>query len=336
VFFGGFDIGAAEAADEGQDKTEGEETLEEQYHRAEAGGARRACRDAPVAPFEQSNAPIGQMKPLAVPASKEKFLELIKAFGTKMNIQLAGSDNYSDWLQKLQKLWARLKWKAVLTGEGIEMVDEGLWEQMKGTIEDIILGSIPQNMRAEMAKLKPYEMMDYLAECFAKKGYIAVTTAALDLLDITQGKMSMSDYISEFERLRSKCALAGAGYRATIEVPVLIKGLDAKYREKAFEELYRQTDRVDLEAINQALIRAEAFDVEQKKLALKQHNRSQQPTYQRQSPVVGRGVNGVWRGQGRGIHPSPAAVYSQSNSSFRHCSLCDASSHSEAFCFRRG
>jgi hypothetical protein len=147
---------------------------------------------------------------------------------------LVGSDNYSDWLQKLQKLSASLKCKTVLTGEGIEMVDKDLWEQMKRTIEDIILGSIPQNMRAEMAKLKPYEMMDCLAECFAKKGCIAVTTATLDLLDITQGKMSMSDYISKFEKLRSKCALAGAGYRATVEVPVLIKGLDAKYREKAF------------------------------------------------------------------------------------------------------
>jgi hypothetical protein len=68
-------------------------------------------------------------------------------------------------------------------------------------------------------------------------------------LDITLGKMSMSDYISKFEKLRSKCALAGAGYRAIVEVPVLIKGLDAKYREKAFEELYRQTDRMDLEAM---------------------------------------------------------------------------------------
>jgi hypothetical protein len=102
---------------------------------------------------------------------------------------------------------------------------------------------------------------------------------------------------------------------------------------RPFEELYRQTDRMDLEAMKQALIRAEAFDVEQKKLALKQHNRSQQPLYQLQDPVVGRGVGGVWRGQGRGIHPSPAAVYSQSHSSFRHCSLCDAPGHSEAFCF---
>jgi hypothetical protein len=172
VPFGGFDIGAAEAADEEQDETEGEEASEEQYHRAEAGGARRARRDVPAAPFQQSNCPMGQMKPLAVPASEGKFLELIKAFGTKMNIQLAGSDNDSDWLQKLQKLSARLKCKTVLTGEGIEMVDEDPWEQMKGTIEDIIIGSIPQNMRAEMAKLKPYEMMDCLAECFAKKGCI--------------------------------------------------------------------------------------------------------------------------------------------------------------------
>jgi hypothetical protein len=68
-----------------------------------------------AAPLQQSNAPKGQIKPLAVPASERKFLELIKAFGTKMNMQFVGSDNYSNWLQKLQKLSARLKCKTVLT-----------------------------------------------------------------------------------------------------------------------------------------------------------------------------------------------------------------------------
>jgi hypothetical protein len=130
-------------------------------------------------------------------------------------------------------------------------------------------------MRAEMAKLRPYEMLNCLAERFAKRGCIAVTSAAIELLNISQGTLSIADYISEFEKLRSKCAVAGVGYGATVEVPVLVKGLDMKYREKAFEELHRQADRMDIEVIKQALIRAEAFKIEQKKLALNQQNQTQ-------------------------------------------------------------
>jgi hypothetical protein len=137
VPFKGFDT-AAEAE---QEETEEEDALEEQYSSAEAGGARRARREAPAVHFEQSNA--SRLKPLAVPASEGKFLDLIKAFGTKMNIQLTGPDNYSDWLQKLQKLSARLKCKTALTDQGVNMVDEDLWEQMEGTVEDMIIGSIP-------------------------------------------------------------------------------------------------------------------------------------------------------------------------------------------------
>jgi hypothetical protein len=39
----------------------------------------------------------------------------------------------------------------------------------------------------------------------------------------------MANYINKFKKLRSKCAVTGVGYKAIIEILVLVKSLNIKY-----------------------------------------------------------------------------------------------------------
>jgi hypothetical protein len=322
VPFRGFDTAAAGAEEGYQDDTEAESALE-------AGGAQghHAPEWGPAAvPSRRRQAPMTPA--VVVPASEERFFDILKVIGTKMNIHLKGSENFFEWHQKLQKLLLRLKCTGVLTNEGSELVEYKLWQQMEGTVEDIIINSIPQNLRVEMAKLRPFEMIHCLRERFEKKGCTAVTTAAIELIDLNQANMSIADYINKFEGLRSACAVTGAAYTATVEVPALVKGLTRRYREKAYEELNRQANKFDIEALKQALFRAEAFDNEQKRL-----NQGQQ---QQQSFQRGRGGRGQaqphsnsFRGRGQ------ALPHSNSFGTLR-CNICGNSGHLEASCHQRG
>jgi hypothetical protein len=100
-----------------------------------------------------------------------------------------------------------------------------------------------------MAKLRPFEMIRCLRERFEKKGCIAVTTAAIKLMDFNQANISIADYINKFEGLRNTCAVTGAAYTATVKVPALVKGFIRRYKEKAYEELNRQANKFDIEAL---------------------------------------------------------------------------------------
>jgi hypothetical protein len=93
-----------------------------------------------------------------------------------------------------------------------------------------------------------------------------VITAVIELMDLNQASMLIADYIYKFEGLRNAYAVTGAAYTATVEVLALVKGLIRRYREKAYEELNRQANKFDKEALKQALFRAEAFNNEQKRL----------------------------------------------------------------------
>jgi hypothetical protein len=89
----------------------------------------------------------------------------------------------------------------VLINEGSELIKYKLWQQIEGTVEDIIINSISQNLRIEMAKLRLFEMIYYLRERFEKKGCTAVTTAAIKLIDLNQGSILIADYINKFKGL---------------------------------------------------------------------------------------------------------------------------------------
>jgi hypothetical protein len=54
---------------------------------------------------------------------EERFFDILKVVGTKMNIHLKGSENFFEWHQKLQKLLLRLKCTGVLTNEGSGLVE---------------------------------------------------------------------------------------------------------------------------------------------------------------------------------------------------------------------
>jgi hypothetical protein len=58
-----------------------------------------------------------------VPASEERFFDILKVVGIKMNINLKGSKNFFEWHQKLQKLLLRLKYIKIMINKGSELIE---------------------------------------------------------------------------------------------------------------------------------------------------------------------------------------------------------------------
>ena len=70
-------------------------------------------------------------KDLAVPESIESFIALSRHHGGKLPIKLKGGENFAEWHQEILFKTDLLLCNSVLTGEGKDLVSDGLWKQMK-------------------------------------------------------------------------------------------------------------------------------------------------------------------------------------------------------------
>jgi hypothetical protein len=116
-----------------------------------------------------------------VSSSVKDFVELGKFIGTKLTVDLKGSDNFTEWEYMLTRAIQRLQCSGVLH------VSKQLWYQMKGTVEDLILNSIPANDKAELYAMSAGAMLDALRSRYALRG---AAESAMALLKIKQGTIN--------------------------------------------------------------------------------------------------------------------------------------------------
>jgi Reverse transcriptase (RNA-dependent DNA polymerase) len=334
------------------------------------GTARQGARISPV-PFmqQENNNREDEMDDGAdsVPTSIEKFEDIIQKT-TKLSVTLKGSANYTDWESVLLRALDKIRCAGVLTGTAKARVSRAMWKAMSAGVEELILSSIPTSDRIELNRADASEMIMILRSRYAKYGPAQCGSTMATLLKLKQAGMSVGEYISKFEKLKSACVVAGVEMGPTAWVPMMLEGMHDLYNEKGHEELGRQKEDLDVESVKAALIRAEEFEKAHRRRP--QHQQQYQQQHQQQHQQGGanqrgsfrggaergssRGFRGAFRGgpprggfgAGRGTGNASAVTAgpdqanqqqgtNQQGALVRLCTYCGMTGHMEQYCFRR-
>jgi gag-polypeptide of LTR copia-type len=200
--------------------------------------------------------------------SVKDLIDRMSHFGAKINTKLTGSDTFSQWDTVLRRKVRGLGATAALEGRREDVEDEEVWDIMDLSVLEMIIDSVMASMRTELEGKTATEAYTLLKNRYSWTGVSSYCTVGMKLFALRQlPQQSIQEYITKFDFLRSEYEAAGGKTDITMQMTVFVAGLQQQYNKEAYNELNRQKEDPDMEALRQALIRFASFEKSQKEMS---------------------------------------------------------------------
>jgi gag-polypeptide of LTR copia-type len=127
-------------------------------------------------------------------------------------------------------------------------------------VSEIIIDTVLAPMKAELQSKMAAVAFTLLKDRYSRTGVSSYCTVGMKPFALRQlPQQSIQEYITKCDFLRSEYEAAGGKTDITMQMTVFVAGLEQQYNKEAYNELNRQKEDLDMEALRQALFQFATF-----------------------------------------------------------------------------